>query len=98
MSRSTTGDRPNACAVRGEVLPPCPSPLTQSPHYLPPSSLWCPHGQHRCNGPAGLARQASRLCVPVLRDLRRTGLGVGLRAPGRGAQEESQGGLVGGGG
>src|SRR6266699_855248 len=46
------------------------------------------------HGQARVAGQAARLRVPVLGDLRRPWLGVGLRAAGRGAQEEHQGALV----
>ena len=48
----------------------------------------------RRDGKARVALQAARIHLPVLRDLRRHGIGVGLRPARRRAQEERQGPLV----
>src|SRR5258708_27113396 len=48
----------------------------------------------RCNGEAGFAREATRLHLPILRDLRRHRISVGLWSAWRRAQKEPQGSLV----
>ncbi|CAA9328437.1 MAG: Glycyl-tRNA synthetase, partial [uncultured Gemmatimonadaceae bacterium] len=48
----------------------------------------------RRDGQARVAVQAARVHLPELRDLRRRGIGVGLRAAGRGAQAQPQGAVV----
>src|SRR5207248_1567992 len=45
----------------------------------------------RRNGQARVAVQAARLHLPILRDLRRYRIGLGLRSARRRAEEESQG-------
>src|SRR6476661_785622 len=48
----------------------------------------------RRDGQARVALQATRIHLPILRDLRRHRLGVGLRAAWSGTQEEPQGPVV----
>src|ERR1044071_6717266 len=67
-----------------------------SPHPGDRRGSWSPtrrspHGPAPGDGQTGLALQTARLRLPVVRDLRRTWLGVGLRAARRRAQEERQG-------
>src|SRR5258706_14073208 len=75
-------------------------PRPRRPHS---AQSWIPEyfsrthaGKHttRRNGQARVARKATRLHLSKLRNLRRSGLGVGLRATRRRAQEEPQGRMV----
>ena len=84
--RRHSGRRGIVCALSL----PCPPRLRLSCRV----SHWCNHGPSHRDGPAGFARETPRLRVSVLGDLRRTGLGVGLRSAGCGAQEEPEGALV----
>src|SRR5437870_2066342 len=74
-----------ASRARGVRVARCLAARLSSGPYVP---------NRQCHGQVGVAGQATRLRVPVLGDLRRPRLGVGLRAVGRRAEEKHQGALV----
>ena len=89
-SDRSPGDAPSAS------LPPRPSLFSRSRSSLLIAPTHALHGRHRIDGQARLPRQAARLRLPVLRDLRRARVGLGLRPARRRAQEEREGPLVAG--
>src|SRR5262245_23324984 len=79
---------------------PCAAAIFQFPGgitslYLPALSGTCARSGHGFDGKNSVALQATGLHLPFERDLRRLEWCVGLRPVGRGAQAQSEAGLVG---
>ncbi len=96
-SRSRRGLRARSCREPVACRPLPPRLLSRVSRLLLHSRPCEPaDGRHHPHGQARVALQAARIRLPVVRDLRRPRLRVGLRPAGRRAQEERQGPLVAG--
>ena len=70
------------------------APRTRSGAKRAPATIASPYGQDRPDGPRRQPREATRLRLPVERDLRRLPVDLGLRAARRAAQAQREGRLV----